>query len=171
MGVHYQLLKDWVVFVLLFFVLFLLLFLSCCTTSCWRSSSISISLSIKERLLWAFNVDGHIALKSQASCLPKSPCQNMTHSLSCCLMLFLDDPGQSAHPTAAKLSGWGSFLSLCSLGEESTALWCRRCQYQDMIIEPFVPLPKILKTVTCPTEHNTVLHNARSQQIMANKIF
>ena len=64
MGVCYQLLKNWVVFLLLFFMLFLLLFLSCCTTSCWRSISISILLLIEERLLWAFNVDRNIALKS-----------------------------------------------------------------------------------------------------------
>ena len=64
MGAHYQLLNDWVMFLLLFFMLFLLLFLCCCTPSFWRSSCITVLLLIKERLLWAFNVDGHIALKS-----------------------------------------------------------------------------------------------------------
>ena len=38
-----------------------------------------------------------------------------------------------------------------------------------MTIEPLVPLPKIVTTVTCPTEHNAALHDARSQQIMAHK--
>ena len=61
---------------------------------------------------------------------------------------FLMTPEQSDQTTAAKLFGWGSSLLPCSLGEDSAGLWCRSHQYQDMIIELFVPLPKVLKTMT-----------------------
>ena len=114
MGVCYQLLKDWVVFLLLFFMLFLLLFLSCYTTSYWRSSSISVLLLIEERLLCAFIVDRYIALKSPDKLSTKILMLKYDTLLVLSSGFSLDHPGQSAHPTAAKLSGWGFFLSPCS---------------------------------------------------------
>ena len=70
-----------------------------------------------------------------------------------------------------KLSGWGSSLSPCTLGEDSAALWCRRHQHQDVTVKWWVPLPKIIRTVTHPTGHDVALHDAISQQIMAHKFF
>ena len=149
MGVCYQLLKDWVVFLLLFFVLFLFLFLSCCTTSCWRSSSISVLL-IKERLLWAFNVDRHIVLKSLNELLTKI----LMSKYDTCLVLSSDA------------------FSLMTMDNQPTQL-LQSCLVGDLFfhltVEPWVPLPKIVTIVTCPTGHNMVLHDARSQQIMAHK--
>ena len=131
----------------------LVLFLSCCTTSCWRCSSISVLLLIKERLLWAFNVDRHIVLKS----LNELSTKILMSKYDTCLVLSSDA------------------FSLMTLDNQPTQL-LQSCLVGDLFfhlvlvtVEPWVPLPKIVTTVTCPTGHNMALHDARSQQIMAHK--